>query len=271
MHRIWLLLCLWLPSAAWSDVKLTVFNCGELRFDNVTAFGLANEETDVREMIVPCYLIEHPRGRLLWDSGLPLSVAGQGEMDVPGGGRMSYATSIVQQLAHQGLEPADIDLLAMSHFHFDHVGGANALRTSLLLIQQTEYDAAFLHPEKFPIFDTSLYPDLHFAPKRLLNGDHDVFGDGQVMIISAPGHTPGHQVLLVRLKKTGPILLSGDLYHFRVTRELRRTPSFNTNTQDTLKSMDKVERLIKASGATLWIEHDMALARTLRLAPAFYD
>ncbi len=271
MHRLFFLLCLWLPSIAWSDLKLTVFNCGELSFDDVTSFGLTNEETDVREMIVPCYLIEHPRGRLLWDTGLPQSVAGQGEMDVPGGGRMRYATSIIDQLAHQGLQPADIDLLAMSHFHFDHVGGANAFATSQLLIQQTEYDAAFLHPDKFPIFDTALYPDLPSAPKTLLNGDHDVFGDGQVMIISAPGHTPGHQVLLVRLKRTGPILLSGDLYHFRVSRQLKRTPSFNTDAPATLKSMDKVEDLIKSSGATLWIEHDMALAKTLRLAPAFYD
>lgn len=271
MRRILLLLCLCLPTAAWSNVRLTVFNCGELRFDEVTAFGLTNEETDVREMFVPCYLIEHPRGRLLWDSGLPLAVAGKGEMDVPGGGRMRYATSIIEQLAHQGIEPADIDLLAMSHFHFDHVGGANALSASQLLIQQTEYDAAFLHPATYPIFDASLYPALHSAPKRLLNGDHDVFGDGQVLIISAPGHTPGHQVLLVRLKKTGPLLLSGDLYHFRVTRQLKRTPSFNTDAQETLKSMDKVERLITSTGATLWIEHDMALAKTLRLAPAYYD
>ena len=271
MRQILFVVCLWLPSVAWSDLKLTVFNCGELRFDDVTAFGLANEETDVREMFVPCYLIEHPRGRLLWDSGLPLAVAGQGEMDVPGGGRMRYATSIIDQLARQGLKPADIDLLAISHFHFDHVGGANAFSTSQLLIQQTEYDAAFLQPEKFPIFESSLYPDLQSASKTLLNGDHDVFGDGQVMIISAPGHTPGHQVLLVQLKKTGPLLLSGDLYHFRVTRQLKRAPSFNTDAQATFKSMDKVEGLIKGSGATLWIEHDMALAKTLRLAPAFYD
>lgn len=254
-----------------SDIRLTIFNCGELRFDDVTGFGLTNEETEVREMFVPCYLIEHPRGRLLWDTGLPLTVAGQGEVDVPGGGRMNYATTIVDQLAHQGLAPTDIDLLAMSHFHFDHVGGANAFRTAHLLIQQTEYDAAFLHPEQFPVFDTSLYPDLASAPKRLLNGDHDVFGDGRVRIISAPGHTPGHQVLLVSLKKAGAILLSGDLYHFRVSRQLKRTPVFNTDAQATLKSMDKVEDIIKDSRATLWIEHDMALAKSLRLAPALYD
>lgn len=271
MHKILVLTCLLLPGATWSEVKLTVFNCGELRFSDVTAFGLTHTETDVREMFVPCYLIEHPQGRLLWDSGLPLAVAGQGEMDVPGGGRMIYATSIVEQLAEQGLNPGDIDLLAISHFHFDHVGAANAFAAAQLLIQQTEFDAAFTHPEKFPMFDTSLYPDLHSAPKRLLNGDHDVFGDGLVTIISAPGHTPGHQVLLVRLKNTGPILLSGDLYHFRVTRELKRTPVFNTDADATLKSMDRVEGVIKGSGATLWIEHDMALAKALRLAPAFYD
>ncbi len=271
MRGMLLLALFWLPGAAWSEVRLTVFDCGEISFSDITAFGLANTDTDVRKMFVPCYLIEHPQGRLLWDSGLPLAIAGQGEMDVPGGGRMLYATSIVDQLAQQGLERGKIDLLSASHFHFDHIGGANAFASAQLLVQQTEYDAAFQHPEKFQVFDPALYDGLHSAPKRLLNGDHDVFGDGLVTIISAPGHTPGHQVLLVRLKNTGPILLSGDLYHFRVTRELKRTPTFNTDANATIESMEKVEAVIQRSGATLWIQHDMALAETLRLAPAFYD
>ena len=91
------------------------------------------------------------------------------------------------------------------------------------------------------------------------------------MIVSAPGHTPGHQALLVHLRNTGPVLLSGDLYHFRATRRLRAVPTFNSNADQTLASMDKVEQLIAETGATLWIEHDRALAETLELAPAAYD
>ncbi len=98
-----------------------------------------------------------------------------------------------------------------------------------------------------------------------------MFGDGSVVLVSAPGHTPGHQVLLLRLENFGPLILSGDLYHFRKNRELRRVPLFNTDAQQTLESMTKVEALIVAEGATLWIEHDQALADTLNKTPRFYD
>ena len=108
-------------------------------------------------------------------------------------------------------------------------------------------------------------------PKRLLDGDRDVFGDGSVMIISAPGHTPGHQEWFVDLEETGPLVLSGDLNHFRISREQMRVPPFNADKAQTLDSMRKVERLVEERGATLWIEHDMALARALNLAPAYYE
>ncbi|MEM8769805.1 MAG: N-acyl homoserine lactonase family protein, partial [Pseudomonadota bacterium] len=107
--------------------------------------------------------------------------------------------------------------------------------------------------------------------REVLNGDHDVFGDGSVILVSAPGHTPGHQVLFLRLKNLGNLVLSGDLYHFRKSRELRRAPTFNYNAEQTFAAMDKVEALIEAEGATLWIEHDKALADTLVKAPDFYD
>ena len=108
---------------------------------------------------------------------------------------------------------------------------------------------------------------------KVIGGERDteVFGDGTVVLVSAPGHTPGHQVLLLRLANTGPLLLSGDLYHFAESRALRRAPTFNHDAEQTFASMDKVEALIAAEGATLWIEHEMALAETLDLAPAFYD
>jgi glyoxylase-like metal-dependent hydrolase (beta-lactamase superfamily II) len=154
--------------------------------------------------------------------------------------------------------------------HWDHVGAANLFTDSTLLIQDAEYQAAFVDQNN-QLFDPSLYLDLADSERRILNGDYDVFGDGSVMIISAPGHTPGHQVLLVELENTGPVLLSGDLYHFRKSRELRRVPLFNTDAEETLRSMDKIEALLKAEQATLWIEHDQALADTLKKAPEYYD
>ena len=122
-----------------------------------------------------------------------------------------------------------------------------------------------------PVFDASLYNGLADSTTRKLAGDYDVFGDGRVEILSLPGHTPGHQALYVELTNTGPIVLSGDLYHFRASRERRTTPVFNTDRGQTLASMARLEALLVERGATLWIEHDLALANTLKRAPDFHD
>jgi N-acyl homoserine lactone hydrolase len=258
-------------SAQTAGPRLTVFDCGRIELDDVALFGLTNEETDVRELFVPCYLVEHAGGRLLWDAGLALETVGQGEVELQPGARMSYARGLPDQLAEIGLTPADIDRVAFSHMHFDHVGAANLFPHATLWIQRPEYEAAFLHAQESEVFDPSLYSQLADAPRRLLDGDADVFGDGRVKILSAPGHTPGHQVLWIDLEKLGPIVLAGDLYHFRASRELRRVPSFNADREQTLAAMERVEAIVEETGATLWIEHDQTLADGLRLAPASYD
>lgn len=259
------------PDATPEPLKLYVFDCGALSFDDVSMFGLTNEETPVRELFVPCYLVDHPSGTLLWDAGLSPALVGQGEVTMDSGARVRYERSLLDQLDSAGHTPADVDYIALSHMHLDHSGGANLFAGSHLLIQQAEYTAAFEHAEDHPVFDPSLYDKLSDADRTVLDGDHDVFGDGRVQILSAPGHTPGHQVLFIDLENTGPLLLSGDLYHFRESRRLRRTPVFNTDAEQTLASMDRVEAFITERGATLWIEHDKALADTLDRAPAFYD
>ncbi len=253
-----------------ANVRLTVFDCGSIQMSDVSQFSLTNEETTVRELFVPCYLVEHPRGKLVWDAGLPLEFVGRDGFESQPGMSLSYAVSFLDQLAELNLTPADIDLVAFSHMHFDHVGAANQFQSAQLLIQDTEYQAAFVDNNN-PYFQADLYEGLRGSEKSLLSGDHDIFADGSVVIVSAPGHTPGHQVLLVRLENFGPLILSGDLYHFRESRELKRAPEFNTDAQQTFDSMDKVEALIRREGATFWIEHDKALADTLELAPAYYD
>jgi glyoxylase-like metal-dependent hydrolase (beta-lactamase superfamily II) len=260
-----------ISSASIADVKLYVFDCGRISFDDVSAFGLSNEETDVRQLFVPCYLIEHDAGRLLWDAGLPLDIIGQGKVESRPGVAMWYDNSLLDQMAAMGIAPGDVDFAAFSHMHYDHVGAANAFKGSTILIQTTEYVAAFEHAEDNPVFNPALYAELENAERISLNGDHDVFGDGSVKIISAPGHTPGHQTLLLELDNFGPLMLSGDLYHFKASRALRRTPEFNTDAAETLRSMDKVEAIVEATGATFWIEHNQALADTLNMAPAYYD
>ena len=261
-------------ASAHSSPRLYVLDCGSITFDSVAPFGLTDTETAVRELVVPCYLIDHPDGKLLWDAGLPAAMAGNSEpVPMPGGGGfMTYKRSLLDQLAALGLTPKDIDKVAFSHMHFDHTGSANLFTASQLLIQQTEFTAAFEEPEKFEgVFIPELYIELAQARRRILNGDHDVFGDGSVQIISAPGHTPGHQVLLLKLAASGPLVLSGDLYHFRFSRENRRTPVFNHSAETTLTSMERVEALVTKEDARFWIQHDKALYDTLRRAPAYYD
>ncbi|MFU8816231.1 MAG: N-acyl homoserine lactonase family protein [Pseudomonadales bacterium] len=257
-----------------ASIRLYVFDCGTLSLEDVSAFGIGNDETPVRQLFVPCYLLEHRDAdrvrRLLFDAGLPAGIAGQGPVSPEPGLVMHYARSLQDQLAELNLAPADIDYLAFSHLHFDHVGSANLFTEAVHLIQHEEYQAGFIagHSE---FYEQDLFAALADSPRQVLHGDHDVFGDDSVRLVSAPGHTPGHQVLLVRLQDPGPVVLSGDLYHFRESRRLRRVPLFNSDAQQTLASMDKVEALLQAENATLWIQHDQALADTLNKAPAYYQ
>jgi glyoxylase-like metal-dependent hydrolase (beta-lactamase superfamily II) len=276
MRSLLILLLTLAWGSAHAGVRLYLFDCGSLQLDNVTAFGLTDDETDVRVLFVPCYLIEHRAAdgretrRLLFDAGLPANLAGRGAVTPEPGMTMRYERSLADQLADLGLSPADVNYVAFSHLHFDHVGSANAFTSAEQLIQAPEYQAGFVD-HNAEIYQPDLFLDLADSPRRLLNGDHDVFGDDSVRLISAPGHTPGHQALLVRLTDPGPVVLSGDLYHFRASRRLRRVPLFNTDPAQTQSSMDKLEALLKAEGATLWIEHDQALADTLKKAPAYYE
>ena len=257
------------PAAAEASLKLYVFECGRLRFDTVERFSIADDETDVRELIVPCYVVDHPDGTLLWDGGLPSTVA-ETEGWSDSGQRLDR--TFAEQLAEYGLDVdlGSFDYVAFSHIHFDHVGVAGELTGGTWLVQQGDLDAAF--PEGTGAEAAqSLLDNMRNLERMVLDGDHDVFGDGRVQIVSAPGHTPGHQVLFLDLAETGPLVLSGDLYHFRLSREERRVPTFNFDAEMSLESMEKVETFVAERNATFWIEHDLALFETLQTAPAFYE
>jgi glyoxylase-like metal-dependent hydrolase (beta-lactamase superfamily II) len=251
-------------------LKLYVFDCGMLRFESIENFSISDDETDIRDLIAPCYVVEHEKGRLLWEGGLPSKTADidgwQGE------GMLSRLDrTFSEQLSEIGLDMSSFDYAAYSHMHFDHVGIANEVNGATLIIQEKEYDAAFAVEVTLTGFNPTLYNNLKDTERILIEGDHDVFGDGLVRIISAPGHTPGHQVLFIDLANSGPVVLSGDLYHFAISRQDRRVPEFNDDSDMTLASMDRVEKLIEDTSATLWIEHDLAFFQQLNKAPAFYD
>ena len=252
-----------------ASLRLYIFECGRIYVDDVVRFGLEDHETDVRELVVPCYVVEHPAGRMLWDGGLPSAYADPDQR--PDNARLDR--TLAQQLADLdlGFDLTTLDYVAFSHLHYDHIGVANEIEGATWLVQRPEYNAMFVEPETVPTARPELYGNLRDAETVILSGDHDVFGDGRVRIISAPGHTPGHQVLFLDLAETGPLVLSGDLYHFRHSREQRRVPTFNYDADMTLEAMDRVEALVAEAGATFWIEHDLALFETLDTAPAYYQ
>lgn len=266
-----LLFCYQHSYASEPPVKLYVFDCGLIKMDTVAAFGINDDETDVRELVVPCYVIQHEKGLMLWDGGLPSSFAGSANSSNSNGMGMSLEKTLSEQLTRINMDLASFDFVAFSHMHLDHIGVANEITNATLLIQKAEYEAAFAEEVTVPAFDPELYRGLLNLDKKLLTGRHDVFGDERVIIIPAPGHTPGHQVLFIDLADYGPLVLSGDLYHFRISRTQRKVPTFNVDPALTLKSMESIENFIKDSGATLWIEHDMALFKELNKAPMSYQ
>ena len=254
--------------------KLFVFDCGRIRLPNIEAFNLQETDTDVRELSAPCYVVDHAKGQLLWDAGLPSEVAAaEGWVVRPDGLANTLDETLASQMQRMslGFDMDTLEYVAFSHIHWDHVGASNDVTSGTWLVQQGDYDAA--HAEgnmSVPAVQPELLVGIKERPTQVLSGDHDVFGDGTVQLIAADGHTPGHQVLFVDLAETGPVVLSGDLYHFQFSRVNRVVPLFNVDAERTLQSMDKVEALVTMTGADFWLQHDASLFESQQKAPGFY-
>ncbi len=254
------------------SIKLYIFDLGWLKARDPKV--LTDRGVTITDMSVVAYLIVHPRGTLLWDSGtIP------DELVKPEGttvARANVSKTLIGQLTQIGYKPSDITYFALSHYHYDHSANANAFAGAVWLVQAPERAAMFPEtPPANPIEPdvTAKFSALKTAKTKVLDGDYDVFGDGSVVIISTPGHTPGHQSLFVRLAKYGPLLLSGDLYHYPSERTLHDFLPFGGRGDDAKEaaSKAKVEALVNKEGATLWIQHDIIHDRHLNKSPAFYD
>jgi N-acyl homoserine lactone hydrolase len=256
-----------------ANLRLYILDCGTIAPMDPALFNVKpNEIKGDLSFVTPCYLIVHPRGTLMWDVGqVP-------DKDIPDNGtevvqqRILKATRrLAPQLAVLGYQPKDITYLAMSHYHADHTANANMFAASTWIVQQAEY-AAMFSEAPLGIRMPDSYRDLKNARRITLNNeDHDVFGDGTVVIKTAPGHTPGHQMLFLKLKKFGPLLLAGDLYHLPEERTLDRVPTFDFDAAMTRATRKKVEAFVKQSGATFWIQHDPATNAALKKAPQYYE
>ena len=241
--------------------RLYVMDCGQNAATDQSRWSPGVNVGKPIELSDNCYLIRHGGEWLLWDTGYPDAVA-EKPTTTPVGTATRQKT-LAAQLVEIGVKPSDIRFVAVSHTHGDHVGNVDMFPESLLLIQKAEVDWAFA-PDKRPPFKAE-------RPLRKLDGDLDVFGDGSVTILATPGHTPGHQSLLVQLPKTGWVILSGDLAHFKDNWDNRRVPSMNTSAEQTQASLKRVADLLVAKNAQLWINHDKAQSLGQKHSPAFYD
>ena len=258
------------PAPQVASPRLYVFDCGTLVYNRPEDYNLKREEVKDSNMGVTCYLIAHPKGLLLFDTGLNDRLVGRPlyENVLEGYGQIKFNT-LSGQLADIGVAPRDIRYLVLSHYHWDHVGNAGDFASATWLVYDGDLNEMFTAAaRKNPWFKD--YAALEHARVEHLHGDHDVFGDGSVVVIATPGHTPGHCSLLVRLQHTGPVVLSGDLYHYPEERTLDRMPDEEKST-GTAASRRKVEDLVRQTGAQLWIGHSMEFFRTVRKAPAWYD
>jgi glyoxylase-like metal-dependent hydrolase (beta-lactamase superfamily II) len=244
-------------AAAAPPLALYALECGRVTVADSDGFADDGSFKGVtRDFANPCYLVRHAAGDLLWDSGVPDALA-----DAPGGVVQGvYAITrpkkLVDQLAELGLTPADVEFFSISHSHFDHVGNAGLFAGSRFLIDREEHAHMFRPEARQDAQSFSAYSALEAANTTFLDGegDYDVFGDGAVRIVAAPGHTPGHRALLVNLA-SGPVLLTGDMYHLAESRERRTVPRFNTDRAQTLASIDKLEALARDTGARVVRQH----------------
>ena len=250
------------------SVKLYTLNGGNIEVNKLSIFSQGDKYIgETKTFADAFYIIEHPKGRLLWDAGLAEGLVGQAPFTTPDGAfTVSRKDSIMSQLTALKLTPSDFDYIAISHTHFDHTGSAFKFADATWLVQETEYDFITSEEQK----KGNNYPPISALTKvKKLNGDYDVFNDGTVIIKSMPGHTPGHQVLFLNLKEAGAILLTGDLYHFQENRDNRGVPSFNHSVEETLKSMDAFEAFAKENNAKVYIQHSVDDFNTLPKYPKY--
>ena len=249
-------------------IKMFMFDGGTVQVNMLEIFSQDDAYKGQSKTFADAfYLIQHPDGNLLWDAGLSEDLIGKEPFTTPEGAfTVSRKTGIEEQLKSIGLSTNDVKYIALSHTHFDHSGSASKLPNAIWIVQENEYNFVTSEEQK------KQSPDNFNAIKNLkalkkINGNYDVFGDGRVVIVSTPGHTPGHQSLFLDLEQEGPLMLTGDMYHMEESRENSRVPIFNHDVDQTLASMEVFETFAKEKGARVIIQHSSKDYNSLNPAP----
>ena len=235
------------------SVKLYALDCGSIAVSDMTSFSEGGKlDGQSADLANPCFLIEHSNGgRLIWETGHPLKIARIPGGLKGGGFQSTLESSPLDQLASLGLKPNDIDYVSVSHFHPDHSGNLNLFASSTFLINSREHSEMFSAKMRANDEFFENFSKLEASKTVKIEDEHDVFGDGSAVIVSMPGHTRGSSVLLVRLRNSAPVLLTGDLYTHSRARELNTVPSFNWSNEQTLRSRERFEALAKKEKARI--------------------
>jgi glyoxylase-like metal-dependent hydrolase (beta-lactamase superfamily II) len=255
------------------SLRLYVLDCGIITPPNVDNYGFKPNEVADTRMVTPCFLIVHPRGSLMWDTGEIPDSAFKDGVSPQKLNTFTVDRPLLPQLAAIGYTPANITYMALSHYHGDHVANASLFAGSTWIVQKGDRDPILApRPAGSRVPDPKFFEGLADSKTVLLNGeDHDVFGDGTVVIKSTPGHTPGHQSLYLKLANTGNVLLSGDLYHYPEEITYKKVPATDPNREQTAKSREVIEAFVKQNHAQLWIQHDYTAGTKRKIAPEYYD
>ncbi|MBM3771005.1 MAG: N-acyl homoserine lactonase family protein [Acidimicrobiia bacterium] len=263
---------------AQAPLRLYVLDGGVLQSDP-GRYQLTKEDVGITDLSVAAYLIVHPRGVLMWDTGAvpdaewtPSGQPSEQRLVLidKQERRVTLTQSLGQQLKGAGYSPASVTHLAFSHYHWDHTANAGMFAHATWLSRPAEQEAMFgasvgtARPQTYEALRKS-------TVVAVTANEHDVFGDGTVVLKLAAGHTPGHQVLVLHLPRTGPVVLSGDLYHYVQERTLDRYPTFEFNVEQTRAARKDLEAFLTRTKAALWIQHDLQAHRRLKKAPEYYE
>ncbi len=249
-------------SAQATDVMLTRLDCGtpqaptvvNERFSDTYAFpGLKVQ------FVFSCYLVKHGEEYMLWDTGHSMTAP-----------NVAPKVSVVDQLAQVDVKPDQIKYVGISHYHADHTGQIDSFPKATLLIGAKEWEA-ISNPKpaqgvNFKPFEGWIKGENKVEPQAV---DKDVFGDGSVIILRTPGHTPGHSSLLVKLAQMGPVIITGDAVHFRENYETDGVPVFNFDRAQTVASIERLKKIAANLKATVIIQHDARDVEKLPIFPAF--
>jgi N-acyl homoserine lactone hydrolase len=261
----------WAQQVTGGAGRLYVLDCGHGTAPNQGRFAPGYNDGKPFDLTDNCYLIRHPQGYLLWGTGIPDRFLGIPSGVPSYGGRPNWVVSkgLATQLQQLDIKPSAIRYIGLANSHIDHVGNLGMFPTATILIQKAEWDFVQALP-----FRSEVVEEGHLKTDKgmmKIEGDYDVFGDGTAVIIATPSVTPGNQSLLLKLPKTGAILLSGDVIHFQYGWDHRMVPGNVWNKEKTVESFERLSDLMVENKAQLWIEHDKAQGDTRKLAPDYYE